>query len=341
MSITIAIDMMGGDAGPEVLIEGVAAAAASFPHAGFVLHGDASVLEDLLNDKPALAARCRVAHADAFVAMDDKPSEAARRADGTSMGAALRSVADGEAMTAVSCGNTGALMALSVLKLRRIEGVIRPAIAILWPSITPGKHAVVLDVGADIRSEARQLGQFAAMGASLAQIGLGVSWPRVALLNIGSEMHKGRPHLREASDLIKEAAIYQDFEYIGFVEANDIPMDVADVVVTDGFTGNIALKAAEGTARLIAERLKAGFKSSPLAGVGALLASGALRELKSSLDPRAGNGGIFLGLCGAVVKSHGSVDAVGFAAAVELALQISEDRLIERLSEALQMDPIA
>lgn len=341
--VTIAVDMLGGDgqAEPEVLAAGVAMAAELFPQARFLLFGEAARLRAAVAEEPELDGRCEVRDAPLAVSQNDKPGEVIRKADGTSMAAALDSVARGEAAAAVSCGNTGALMALSLLKLKRIDGVIRPAIAVLWPTVTPGKHTVVLDVGADVRMEPRNLCQFAAMGASFAQIGLGVSWPRVGLLNIGSEAHKGKPQLQEASAMIAEAAIHQDFEYLGFVEANEIPMDKVDVVVTDGFTGNVALKAAEGTARLIKTWMKAAFKGSPLAQAGGLLAARALKEMGRNLDPSNGNGGVFLGLSGSVVKSHGSVDASGFCSAVGLAAQIAEDQLIKRLAETLEMHPVA
>ena len=339
--VTIAVDMMGGDgqAEPETLVEGVAMTAELYPNARFQLFGDKARLSDAVAEEPEFRGRAEVFHAPLVVSQDDKPSEIIRKSAGTSMAAALDSVAEGKAQAAVSCGNTGALMALSLLKLKRIEGVIRPAIAILWPTVTPGKQTVVLDVGADVRMEARNLCQFAAMGASFAQIGLGVSWPRVGLLNIGAEAHKGKPVLQEASAMIKEAAVYQDFEYLGFVEANEIPMDKVDVVVTDGFTGNVALKAAEGTARLIKTWMKAAFKGSPLAQAGGLLAARALKEMGRNLDPSNGNGGVFLGLSGSVIKSHGSVDAAGFCSAVGLAAQIAEDRLIQRLAETLEVAP--
>ncbi|MEL6978064.1 MAG: phosphate acyltransferase PlsX [Pseudomonadota bacterium] len=344
MAVTIAVDMMGGDgeaASLETLTRGVAIAARAQPAARFLLHGAAAELEAALAAEKDLAGRAEIRDAPGVVSMDDKPGEILRNSAGTSMAAALDSVAAGAARAAVSCGNTGALMALSVLKLKRLDGVIRPAIAVLWPSVTPGKQSVVLDVGADVRLEPRNLCQFAAMGASFAQIGLGVSYPRVGLLNIGSEHHKGKSQLQDASAMISEAAIGQDFDYVGFIEANEIPMDAVDVVVTDGFTGNVALKAAEGTARLIKTWMKASFQSSPLARAGGLLAAGALREMSSNLDPGKGNGGVFLGLSGLVVKSHGSVDAKGFAAAVGLAAQVAEDQLIERLAESLQMDRVA
>lgn len=341
--VTIAVDMMGGDgeADPEALVGGVAMAAELFPNARFLLFGDAELLQGPVREEPELQGRIELRNAPRAVSQNDKPSEVIRNSEGTSMAAALDAVARGEAQSAVSCGNTGALMALSLLKLKRIEGVARPAIAVLWPTITPEKQTVVLDVGADVRMEPRNLCQFAAMGASFAQIGLGVSWPRVGLLNIGSEAHKGKPQLQEASAMIAESAIRQDFEYLGFVEANEIPMDKVDVVVTDGFTGNVALKSAEGTARLIKTWMKAAFKGSPLAQAGGLLAAKALKEMGRNLDPSNGNGGVFLGLSGSVVKSHGSVDASGFCSAVGLATQIAEDQLIERLSEALEVDKVA
>ncbi|MEM9724553.1 MAG: phosphate acyltransferase PlsX [Pseudomonadota bacterium] len=341
MSVTIAVDMMGGDgsAEPAILLAGVAEAAYAHSRAKFLLFGDAEKLRRAIDEGPPDLdpAVIEVRHAPEVVKQDDKPGEVVRKADGTSMAGALATVASGEASAVVSCGNTGALMALSLLKLRRMRGVIRPAIAVQWPSVAPGKEVVVLDVGADVRMEPRNLRQFAAMGASFAQVGLGVSWPRVGLLNIGAEAHKGKPQLHEASSLIAEAATDQDFEYLGFVEANDIPMDVVDVVVTDGFTGNVALKAAEGTARLIKAWMKEAFKGSPLAQAGGLLAARALKQMSENLDPSRVNGGVFLGLNGAVVKSHGSVDAAGFAAAVSLAARVAEERLIDRVAETLKM----
>lgn len=331
----IAVDLMGGDGDPAALVSGVALAAAQTPNAEFLLLGDGPCVEAAASEHASLEGRVEIRHTDHVVTMEDKPSEALRRADGSSMAAALDCVANAEASAVVSSGNTGALMALAALRLGRIDGVSRPAIAVLWPSIEPEKQTVVLDVGADVRMEARNLAQFAAMGAVFARIGLGLDTPRVGLLNIGAEAHKGRATLHEASELIAASADAQGFAYVGFVEANDIPMNVIDVAVTDGFTGNVALKAAEGTAKLIRNRMKSSLTGSPLARLGALIASGALKEMNRSLDPRAGNGGIFLGLRGSVVKSHGAADALGFAAATALAIRIGAAGLPERMSERM------
>ena len=236
------------------------------------------------------------------------------------MWGALQSVHDNEATVAVSCGNTGALLALSLISLRKAPHVNRPAIAILWPTVNAGKFNVVLDVGADIRADAEDLLKFASMGVSYARTAHELESPRVGLLNVGTEDHKGRDELRKAHDLISAAAEPNRYRFEGFVEGGDLPSEKIDVVVTDGFTGNIALKAAEGTASLINELLNDAFRYSPLSRLGALFSSASLRRFKQRIDPRRVNGGVFLGLNGTVVKSHGSADATSVEAAVSLAL---------------------
>ncbi|MEO1330882.1 MAG: phosphate acyltransferase PlsX [Pseudomonadota bacterium] len=341
----IAVDAMGADADPRVLVDGVARAALAAPRLRYALFGDAGRLAEALEAAPEaapeVAARVEIRHAPGMVSMADKPSDAIRRADGTSMAAALDCVASGEAAAAVSSGNTGALMALATLRLGRVEGVARPAIAVLWPTIVAGKQTIVLDVGADVKMDARNLAQCASMGSIYAGAGFGVARPRVGLLNIGSEAHKGLSVLREAGERIAAAARSQGYEYVGFIEANDIPMDVVDVAVTDGFTGNVALKAAEGTARLIQNKMRETLKGSPLAMLGGLLAYRALKDMKRSMDPRAVNGGVFLGVRGAVVKSHGSVDAIGFAAALGLATRVGVAGLSGRLAQLIELETAA
>ena len=303
----------------------------------FILHGDEAVLKPLV-DKRKLTSRCEIRHATEVVTMDAKPSHVMRNGKGTSMWSTIEAVRAGDASVAVSCGNTGALMALSMIRLRKVEGVNRPAIACLWPSRNAGGFNVMLDVGADIRADEQDLLQYALMGASYARNGLGLKRPRIGLLNVGTEEHKGRAELKVANDLIAAVAPSADFDYVGFVEGGDIPSNRVDVVVTDGFTGNIALKTGEGTAGLIREFLQDAFKATPLSRIAALLAYTSLRRLTKRIDPRRVNGGVFLGLNGTVVKSHGSADALGVASAVQLAFTLGQagfsDKLAARVAQA-------
>ena len=253
----------------------------------------------------------------------------------------LRRFNNGEATVAVSCGNTGALMAISMIRLRKLPGVNRPAIACLWPSRNAGGFNVMLDVGADVKGEAEDLMQFATMGASYARNGLHLKRPRVGLLNVGTEAHKGRAELKAAYDMMPAIAEVGDFEFVGFVEGGDIPSDRVDVIVTDGFTGNIALKTGEGTARMIAELLRETLGGSLLSKIGALFSLGALRRLQKRIDPRRVNGGVFLGLNGTVVKSHGSADATGVAAAIRLAFDLAKTGFSARLAARLASASLA
>ncbi|MBT8425750.1 MAG: phosphate acyltransferase PlsX [Boseongicola sp.] len=328
---TISVDAMGGDRGPAAVIAGIEKSAAENRNVGFIVHGPASVLQPLI-DKRGLGDRCVVRDVSDVVTMDAKPSHVMRNGKGTSMWSAVDAVKDGEADAVVSCGNTGALMAVSMIRLRKLEGVDRPAIACLWPSRSPEGFNIMLDVGADIRADARDLLQYALMGGSYARNGLGLDRPRIGLLNVGTEEHKGRSEIKEAHDLITEAAPNADFDYIGFVEGGDIPSARVDVIVTDGFTGNVALKTGEGTASLIREFLREAFKATPLSRIAALLAIASLRRLSRRIDPRRVNGGVFLGLNGTVIKSHGSADATGIASAIRLACRLSESHFNERLA---------
>jgi glycerol-3-phosphate acyltransferase PlsX len=330
--ITVSVDAMGSDNGPAAVVAGLALSAEKNPEIAFLLHGDSSVLEPLLRKRPQLQGRCRIVHAPATVTMDSKPSHVVRHGQDTSMWSALESVRSGDATVAVSCGNTGALMALSMLRLRKLPGVNRPAIACLWPSRSAQGFNVMLDVGADVRADAEDLLQFALMGASYARNGLGLTRPRVGLLNVGTEEHKGRAELRAAAELIGEAAAAANFDFIGFVEGGDIPSARVDVIVTDGFTGNIALKTGEGTAALIRDFLREAFRKSLFARFAALLALTSLRRLQERIDPRRVNGGVFLGLNGTVVKSHGSADDTGVSAAVKLAFKLAQSGFQERLA---------
>ena len=329
--ITISVDAMGGDMGPAAVVAGIAMSAAQNPDVRFLVFGPEAELQPLV-DKRKLSAICQVHDVAEVVRMDDKPSHVMRNGKGTSMWAAIDAVRDGAAEAVVSCGNTGALMAVSMIRLRKLPGIFRPAIACLWPSRNPGGFNVMLDVGADIRADAKDLLQYALMGSSYARNGLGLARPRIGLLNVGTEETKGRQETREAHDLIAEASDDANFEFVGFVEGGDIPSDRVDVIVTDGFTGNVALKTGEGTASLIREFLREAFRATHLAKIAALLAIGSLRRLSKRIDPRQVNGGVFLGLNGTVVKSHGSADATGVSSAIRLAYRLAESSFNERLA---------
>ena len=328
----ISVDAMGGDRRPATVVGGISRSAKKNANIGFILHGPADQLEKLVARRRNLHGRVEIRDAQDVVTMDDKPSQVMRHGKATSMWSALDAVRNGEAEVCVSCGNTGALMALSMVRLRKLPGVNRPAIAVLWPSRNPQGFNVMLDVGADIRADEQDLLQYAQMGASYARNGMALERPRVGLLNVGTEEHKGRAELKAAHDLIEAAAPQSKFEFVGFVEGGDIPGDRCDVIVTDGFTGNIALKTGEGTASLIGDLLKEAFKFSPLSRLAALLALTSMRRLKKRIDPRRVNGGVFLGLNGTVVKSHGGADAMGVSAAVKLAFQLARQGFSGKLA---------
>ena len=328
----ISVDAMGGDLGPAAVVAGIALSAKINPEIAFILHGPKDQLERLVAKRKHLNGRCEIRDAPGVVAMSDKPSHIMRHGKDTSMWSALDSVRDGEATVAVSCGNTGALMALSMVRLRKLPGVNRPAIAVLWPSRNPQGFNVMLDVGADVRADEQDLLQYALMGASYARNGLNLPLPRVGLLNVGTEENKGRAELKAAHELIGSLAEKGKYSFVGFVEGGDIPGNVCDVIVTDGFTGNVALKTGEGTAKLIGDLLKDAFKHSPLSRLASLLALTSLRRFKHRIDPRRVNGGVFLGLNGTVVKSHGSADATGVSAAVKLAFTLAQSGFSEKLA---------
>lgn len=336
----ISIDAMGGDHGVGIVIDGMVRAANTLPEINFILHGREQEISALLSKQKTLKDRVQVRHADDVVKMDDRPSRIMRHGKSTSMWSSLESVRQKEASVAVSCGNTGALMALAMIRLRKAQGVKRPAIAILWPSLNPQGFNVMLDVGADIRADAQDLKVFALMGASYARNGLGLEQPRIGLLNVGTEDHKGKPELHEANDIIAADATTNKFKYVGFVEGGDIPSDKVDVIVTDGFTGNVALKTGEGTANLIGFRMREAFTRNIFSKISALLALRNLRYLRHKIDPRQVNGGVFLGLNGTVIKSHGAADATGVEAAIRLAFQLSQlgfnEKLAARVAYGLQ-----
>ncbi len=335
----ISIDAMGGDQGPAAVVAGMAKSARANPDISFILHGPEATLKPLLAKRPELKNRCEIRNANDIVTMEDKPSQVVRTGKDTSMWSTIESVRTGEASVAVSCGNTGALMALSMIRLRKLPGVNRPAIAVLYPSINKHGFNVMLDVGADVRAEADDLLRFALMGMSYARNGMDVATPTVGLLNVGTEEHKGRVELKEAYDLIRDHADEAGYKFVGFVEGSDLSGDRADVIVTDGFTGNVAIKTGEGTASLISIRLREAFRHTPLSMLAAMLAYPSLERLRRKIDPRRVNGGVFLGLNGTVVKSHGSADATGVSAAIKLAARLSQnafnDKLAARVAAAL------
>lgn len=331
-SVVISVDAMGGDRGPSAVIAGMAESAARNPAIRFIVHGPQAEISRLVARRKELTGRCEIRDAAGVVTMEDKPSQVVRRGEGTSMWSAIESVRLKEATAAVSCGNTGALMALSMLRLRKLPGVNRPAIAVLWPSRNPGGFNVMLDVGADIRADAEDLLQYALMGASYARNGLNLTRPRIGLMNVGTEEHKGRAELKQANELIAANAQRGNYEYIGFVEGSDLPSERVDVIVTDGFTGNIAIKTGEGTAKLVGDFLKQAFAKSILSKFAALLAMSSLKRLQKRIDPRRVNGGVFLGLNGTVVKSHGSADETGVSSAIKLAFQLAESGFQQRLA---------
>lgn len=333
----ISIDVMGGDLGPGPVVAGLDRAARKDPSLNFLLHGNEAEVSRLVARRRRLRDRVEIRHTDGVVAMDEKPSRALRSGRGSSMWCALEAVAKGDARVALSAGNTGAIVAMSTILLHRAPGVHRPAIAVHWPANRSEGFNVVLDMGADIRADADSLLQFAIMGSEYSRLAFGVARPRVGLLNVGSEEMKGRPELHEAKDRIEALCKAADpgFTFIGYVEGTDILSNHVEVIVTDGFTGNIAMKAAEGTAGFIRKALKDAFEHSLWSRFGALFAVTSLRRLKKRIDPRRVNGGVFLGLNGGVVKSHGSADPLGHASAVHLAAKMANDDFSAQVARQL------
>ncbi len=336
----LSVDAMGGDQGPATVVAGLSKFMGKEPEARAILHGPKDELDHLVA-KHGISERVTIHDASDVVVMTDKPKVAFRKGDTTSMWSTIEAVRSGQAAVCVSCGNTGALMLMSTIRLRKTDGVNRPAIACLWPSRNPSGFNVMLDAGADISADQDDLLTYALMGASYARNGLDIMRPRVGLLNVGTEDHKGRAELKVAHELIAAAADSGDFEYIGFIEGGDLPSDKVDVIVTDGFTGNVALKTGEGTATLISELLRGALTKTPWSALGALLARGSLTGLRKRIDPRRVNGGVFLGLNQTVIKSHGSADATGVAAALHLAYRLAQsgfsDKLAARVASAASL----
>jgi glycerol-3-phosphate acyltransferase PlsX len=331
--VRIALDAMGGDHGPGVVLAGADLALSRHPESEFLLFGNASLVASLLDARPRLKSRSRLVHTEVAVRMEDKPSQALRYGRWkSSMWLSIDAVKKGDADMAVSAGNTGALMAMSKFNLKTLPGIERPAIAALWPTLRG--ESIVLDVGASIGADADHLVDLALMGAATARILFDLPRPTVGLLNIGVEEAKGLEQVREAGRILREES-FAELDYRGFVEGDDIGRGKVDVVVTEGFAGNIALKTAEGTARQIGEYLRGAMSRSLSARIGYVFARSAFRQLRERMDPRRANGGVFLGLNGIVIKSHGGTDADGFAAAIELGHGVVKDELLARIRTAL------
>ena len=329
----IAVDAMGGDEGVRVMVEGAALARRRHENFSFLLMGDSARIERALESHPGLAGAAEIRHCEDVIAGEDKPSQALRRSKGTSMGEAVAAVKRGEAGAAVSAGNTGALMAISKVALRTLPGIDRPALAALLPTLEE-QDVIMLDLGANTECDARNLVQFAIMGAAYSRIVTGRPRPRVRLLNIGTEDIKGTDEVQEAAQHLR-ATKTLELEFDGFVEADKINRGDVDVVVTDGFSGNIALKAIEGSARFVTDLLKTAFRSSFRSKVGFLVSRPATELLRHHLDPNNHNGAVFLGLNGVVVKSHGSANAKGVANAVKVAARLLEDDIVNRIAHDL------
>jgi len=334
--VRIALDAMGGDHGPSVVLPGADVSLTRHPDIEVLLFGDRAIIDPLLEGLPRLKANARVVHTDVAIQMDDKPSQALRHGRWkSSMWLAIDAVKNGEADVAVSAGNTGALMAMARFNLKMIEGIERPAIAALWPTLKG--ESIVLDVGASIGADEAHLINLAGMGSAMARVLFDIERPSVGLLNIGVEEVKGLEPVREAGRMMRESQ-FSHFNYHGFVEGDDIGKGVVDVVVTEGFAGNIALKTAEGTARQFAQYLRDGINQTWIARLGYLLVRPALRTLREKMDPQKSNGGVFLGLNGIVIKSHGGADAEGFAAAIDIGYDMVRYELLAKIGESMARD---
>lgn len=325
--LTIALDAMGGDSAPRVIVDGAEMACERFPEVDFLMYGREDEVGPLLDRSERLKAVSTLIHTDDVVRSGDKPSVALRAGRKSSMRLAINAVQDGNASGVVSAGNTGALMAMAKFVLKTLPGVDRPAIASFFPTLRG--ESVMLDLGANLNCDANNIVDFAVMGNVFARCVLGVLQPSYGLLNVGSEDIKGHEYLQDASAILRSANL--PGEFVGFVEGDDIAKGSVDVIVTDGFTGNIALKTAEGTAKLINEYVRQTFKSSLFAGIGYVLARSAMRKLRKRVDPRVYNGAIFLGLNGIAVKSHGGTDALGFANAIGVAIDMANHGVIEKI----------
>jgi len=330
-SLVISVDAMGGDYAPRSILEGVALAAKKHKEAFFFLFGKEDILAPLVKEVGLDPSCFKIHHSDDIVKATDKPSQAIRSGRNSSMWQAIMAVRNGYAKAVVSAGNTGALMAMSKICLGTIPGIDRPAIAAVLPSATG--PTVSLDLGANAECDAQNLVEFAIMGDVLYKVLFGVDRPSVGLLNIGSEETKGREEIREAAAQLKEYADRMNF--YGFVEGNDIAAGTTNVIVSDGFSGNVALKTLEGTAKFIANSLKKEIKKSPVGILGFLIAGRSVSKFKKSVDPRKFNGAMFVGLNGISVKSHGSADDFAFACAIDSAIRMAKQDLCDKIKEEM------
>ena len=330
--IRIALDAMGGDEGPSVVLPAAAIALERRPDIRFLIYGDQKTIGPLLAQRPRLAERSQVFHTDVAVKMSDKPSQALRAGRRvSSMWQAIEAVKTGSADCAVSAGNTGALMAMAKFCLHTMAPIERPAIAALWPTLRG--ESIVLDVGATIGGDEQHLVDLAVMGAALARIVFDIDSPTVGLLNVGTEEIKGVEEVKAAGRLLREANL-PNMRYQGFVEGDDLGKGVVDVFVTEGFAGNIALKTAEGTAKQVAQYMRDAFGHSVMARIGAVFARKALLALREKMSPRA-TGGVFLGLDGVVIKAHGGADAESYASAVEFGYDLVRQELLGKIREMI------
>lgn len=329
----ISLDAMGGDDAPQIVIEGASIARERLPNVRFLIFGDETRIAPLVTKYPILKENCEIHHTDKFVSADEKPGQALRRGRESSMGLAIQSVKEGKAVAAVSAGNTGALMAMGKFMLKTMPGIARPAMTSLLP--TSCGESIMLDLGANVECNEKNLVQFAIMGAAFARTVLGLSNPSVALLNVGVEELKGNEIIKNADRMLRNANLPMD--YVGFTEGHGLANGEVDVVVTDGFTGNVALKTAEGTARMIAGMMKAALSDSIMSKIGYLFAKPALMGLKDHLDPNNHNGAVFMGLNGLVIKSHGSASSAGFASAIGVAADMAENDLSGKIIKDLKL----
>ena len=329
----IALDAMGGDHGPSVVVPGAAIALERHPDTEFLIFGNEAEVAPLVKAHPKLAASSRIIHTEVSIGMDDKPSQALRKGRWkSSMWLAIDAVKKGDADVAVSAGNTGALMAMARFHLRTLPGVKMPALAAMWPTLRG--ESVVLDVGASIGADAQHLADLAVMGGAMARVLFDLERPTVGLLNIGVEEVKGLEQIREAGKLLRDLNL-KEIDYVGFIEADDIGNGKVDVVVTEGFVGNIAIKTAEGTAKQMAAHLRSAMGRTLRARIGYLFARHAFAALREKMDTRKVNGGVMLGLTGIVIKSHGGTDAEGFAYAVDMGYDMARYELLKKINQTL------
>jgi len=331
--VTIALDVMGGDNAPHSVLQGANLSLKNCDNVSFLLFGNEKKIMPILSGLPDLQDVSQVFHTDNFIASDEKPSVALRRGRDSSMRLAIDSVKDGKADAIVSAGNTGALMAMSKLVLRPIPGIDRPAIASIFP--TRKGRCVLLDLGANVDCNSENLVQFALMGDAFAKVLLNIPSPTIGLLNVGSEDNKGSEIVKSAAEELRDGSYAINF--YGYVEGDDIAEGTVDIVVTDGFTGNVALKSAEGTAKLCVDTIKKSLRNSLLAMIGGLLIKKAMKNAFKILDPRMHNGAMFLGLNGISVKSHGGTDSIGFANAIRVAYELAANDINQKIKDELSL----